>query len=155
MEVWEFLLGNYMTFAWLILMILLLLVEVVTVGLTCIWAAGGALVAMILSVLHIPAGWQIAAFLVVTAVLLYFTRPFAMKIINSKRELTNSESLVGKVIRIAEDVNNIEQTGMALVNGQEWTVRAANDNEVFTIGTLVTIVKISGVKLIVKKYEED
>ena len=155
MEVWEFLLENYMTFAWLILMILLLLVEVVTVGLTCIWAAGGALVAMILSVLHIPAGLQIAAFLVVTAVLLYFTRPFAMKIINSKRELTNSESLVGKVIRIAEDVNNIEQTGMALVNGQEWTVRAANDNEVFTIGTLVTIVKISGVKLIVKKYEED
>ena len=155
MELWGFLLENSMTFAWLILVILLLLVEVVTVGLTCIWAAGGALVAMILSVLHVSAGLQILAFLIVTAVLLYFTRPFALKVINSKRELTNSESIVGKVIRIAEDVNNIEQTGMAVVNGQEWTVRAEEDSEVFAAGTMVTVVKISGVKLIVKKHEEE
>ena len=155
MELWGFLLENSMTFAWLILVILLLLVEVVTVGLTCIWAAGGALVAMILSVLHVSAGLQILAFLIVTAVLLYFTRPFALKVINSKRELTNSESIVGKVIRIAEDVNNIEQTGMAVVNGQEWTVRAEEDSEVFAAGTMVAVVKISGVKLIVKKHEEE
>lgn len=150
-----FLQENCMTLAWLVLLILFLVVEIITVGLTSIWAAGGALVAMILSLLHIPTGWQIAAFLIVTAILLYFTRPFAMKIINSKREKTNYEGIIGKTIRIVERVDNIAQTGMAVVNGQEWTVRGANDDEIFEAGTLAKVVNISGVKLIVKKYEED
>lgn len=150
-----FLQENCVTLIWLVLLILFLVVEIITVGLTSIWAAGGALVAMILSLLHIPTGWQIAAFLIVTAILLYFTRPFAMKIINSKREKTNYEGIIGKTIRIVERVDNIAQTGMAVVNGQEWTVRAENDVEIFEPGTLAKVVNISGVKLIVKKYEED
>lgn len=150
-----FLQENCMTLVWLVLLILFLVVEIITVGLTSIWAAGGALVAMLLSLLHIPTGWQIAAFLLVTAILLYFTRPFAMKIINSKREKTNYEGIIGKTIRIVERVDNIAQTGMAVVNGQEWTVRGASDDEILEAGTLAKVVNISGVKLIVKKYEED
>lgn len=150
-----FLQENCMTLVWLVLLIVFLIIEIITVGLTSIWAAGGALVAMLLSLLHIPTGWQIAAFLLVTAILLYFTRPFAMKIINSKREKTNYEGIIGKTIRIVERVDNIAQTGMAVVNGQEWTVRGANDDEILEAGTLAKVVNISGVKLIVKKYEED
>ena len=150
-----FLQENCMTLVWLVLLILFLVVEIITVGLASIWAAGGALVAMLLSLLHIPTGWQIAAFLLVTAILLYFTRPFAMKIINSKREKTNYEGIIGKTIRIVERVDNIAQTGMAVVNGQEWTVRGANDDDILEAGTLAKVVNISGVKLIVKKYEED
>ena len=144
-----------MTLVWLVLVIFFLIIEIITVGLTSIWAAGGALIALILSLLHIPAGWQIAAFLFVTAILLYFTRPFAMKIINSKREKTNYEGIIGKTIRIVERVDNIAQTGMTVVNGQEWTVRAANNDEILEAGVLAKVVNISGVKLIVKKYEED
>lgn len=150
-----FLQENCMTLVWLVLLIVFLIIEIITVGLTSIWAAGGALVAMLLSLLHIPTGWQIAAFLLVTAILLYFTRPFAMKIINSKREKTNYEGIIGKTIRIVERVDNIAQTGMAVVNGQEWTVRAENDEEILEPGTLAKVVNISGVKLVVKKYEED
>ena len=155
MDIWVFLQENSITLAWLALLIILLVVEIITVGLTCIWAAGGALVAMLLSLLHIPTGWQIAAFLLVTAILLYFTRPFSVKIINSKREKTNYEGIIGKTVRIAERVSNIEQTGMAVVNGQEWTVRAEDETEILEPGTLAKVVNISGVKLIVKKYEED
>lgn len=151
----EFLHENYLTLAWLALLIILLVIEIITVGLTSIWAAGGALVAMILSLLHIPTGLQVTAFLLVTAVLLYFTRPFATKLINSKREKTNYEGIVGKTIRIVERVDNIAQTGMAVVNGQEWTVRAENETEILEVGALAKVVNISGVKLIVKKYEED
>ena len=150
-----FLQENCMTLVWLVLLIVFLIIEIITVGLTSIWAAGGALVAMLLSLLHIPTGWQIAAFLLVTAILLYFTRPFAMKIINSKREKTKYEGIIGKTLRIVERVDNIAQTGMAVVNGQEWTVRGANDDDILEAGTLAKVVNISGVKLIVKKYEED
>jgi len=150
-----FLQENYMALAWLALLIVLLIIEIITVGLISIWGVGGALVAMILSLLHIPLIWQVMAFLLVTAVLLYFTRPFAIRVINSKREKTNYEGIIGKTIRIVERVDNIAQTGMAVVNGQEWTVRAECDTEILEPGTLAKVVNISGVKLIVKKYEED
>ena len=35
---------------WLVLMVVLLVIELITVGLTCIWFAGGALAAVIVSV---------------------------------------------------------------------------------------------------------
>ena len=78
-----------------------------------------------------------------------------MKFINTQREKTNYEGIIGKTIRIAERVDNIRQTGMAVVNGQEWTVRAQEDQEILEPETLAKVVNISGVKLIVRKYEEE
>ena len=78
-----------------------------------------------------------------------------MKFINTQRVKTNYEGIIGKTIRIAETVDNINQTGMAVVNGQEWTVRAEKDEEILAPDTLAKVVNISGVKLIVRKYEEE
>ncbi len=146
---------SYITIAWLGLLIILLIVEVITVGLTSIWAAGGALAALILNILGLSLVWQVIAFFAVTFVLLIFTRPFAVRFINTQREKTNYEGIIGKTIRIAERVDNIRQTGMAVVNGQEWTVRAEDEQEVLEPETLAKGVNISGVKLIVRKYEEE
>lgn len=90
-----------------------------------------------------------------TILLLVFTRPFAMRFINTRRLKTNYEGIIGKTIRISQKVDNIGQTGMAVVNGTEWTVRSEQDNVILEPGTLAKVVNISGVKLIVKKYEED
>lgn len=145
---------SYITIAWLVLLIILLVVEIITVGLTSIWAAGGALVALILNILKFPFLVQAVAFFAVTFLLLFFTRPFAVKCINSRREKTNYEGIIGKTIRIAERVDNISQTGMAVVNGQEWTVRSEKDEEILEAGTIAKVINISGVKLIVRRYEE-
>ena len=136
---------SYITIAWLGLLILLLIIEIITVGLTSIWAAGGALAALILNILGLSLVWQIVAFFVVTFVLLIFTRPFAVRFIKTQREKTNYEGII----------DNMRQTGMAVVNGQEWTVRAQEDQEILEPETLAKVVNISGVKLIVKKYEEE
>ena len=146
---------SYITIAWLVLLIILLIVVIITVGLTSIWAAGGALAALLLNILGLSLMWQVAAFFAVTFVLLIFTRPFAVRFINTQREKTNYEGIIGKTIRIAERVDNMRQTGMAVVNGQEWTVRAQEDQEILEPETLAKVVNISGVKLIVKKYEEE
>jgi membrane protein implicated in regulation of membrane protease activity len=146
---------SYITIAWLGLLIILLIIEIITVGLTSIWAAGGALAALILNILGLSLVWQVIAFFAVTFVLLIFTRPFAVRFINTQREKTNYEGIIGKTIRIAERVDNIRQTGMAVVNGQEWTVRAEDEQEVLEPETLAKVVNISGVKLIVRKYEEE
>lgn len=146
---------SYITIAWLALLIILLIIKIITVGLTSIWAAGGALAALLLNILGVPLAGQIIVFFVVTFVLLYFTRPFAVKYINTQRVKTNYEGIIGKTIRITETVDNISQTGTAVVNGQEWTVRAEKDGDILEPDTLAKVVNIAGVKLIVRKYEEE
>ena len=78
-----------------------------------------------------------------------------MKYINRNRTKTNYEGIIGKVVRITQDVDNIAEKGCAVVNGQEWTVRAADERIRIQAGSLAKVVDIKGVKLIVEKYEEE
>ena len=142
-------------YVWLGLLILFLVIEIATVGLTTSWMAGGALGALILDLAGLNLWWQIGAFLVVSFTMLVFTRPFVVKYINSHHEKTNYEGIIGKVVRITEKVDNLQQTGTAVVNGLEWTTRAERDDVILDPGDLAKVVNISGVKLIVKKYEEE
>ena len=142
-------------YVWLGLLILFLVIEIATVGLTTIWMAGGALGALILDLAGLNLWWQIGAFLVVSFTMLVFTRPFVVKYINSHHEKTNYEGIIGKVVRITEKVDNLQQTGTAVVHGLEWTTRAERDDVILDPGDLAKVVNISGVKLIVKKYEEE
>lgn len=140
---------------WLGLFILLIIIELATVGLTTIWFAGGALMAMAADLLGADILAQVLIFLAVSCVLLIFTRPWAMKHLNRKRVKTNYESEIGKIIKISEKVDNLNQTGKSVVNGQEWTVRSKDDRILLEEGSLAKVVTVSGVKLIVEKYEED
>ena len=140
---------------WLVAMIILILIEIVTVGLTTIWFAVGALVATIVAMLGGGMILQVTLFLFVSFGMLIFTRPWAMKYINKKRIKTNYEGIIGKVVRITQDVDNIAEKGCAVVNGQEWTVRAADERIRIQAGSLAKVVDIKGVKLIVEKYEEE
>ena len=142
-------------FVWLGLLVVFLIIELATVGLTTIWLAGGALVALVLELAGLNIWWQIFGFLIVSLVLIIFTRPFAAKYINSHHEKTNYEGIIGKVVRITERVDNLQETGTAIVYGQEWTTRMEQDGEVLNPGELAKVVNISGVKLIVRKYEEE
>lgn len=140
---------------WLGLFILLMVIEIITVGLTTIWFAAGALAALAANVLGANLIIQIIIFLAVSVVLLIFTRPWAEKHLNRKRVRTNYEREIGKVIRITEKVDNLDQTGKSVVDGQEWTVRSRNDSDIFEAGALARVVAVSGVKLIVEKCEEE
>ena len=130
-----------MSIVWLALIVIFLIVEIATVGLTSIWLAGGALAALVVELLGLGIVWQIAAFLIVTFILLYFTRPWAQ----------NYESLIGQKIKMTERVDNLSQTGKAVVNGQEWTVRAEADGDILEPGDFGEVLRVEGVKLIVKK----
>ena len=80
---------------WLALFILLLIIEIATMGLTTIWFAGGALAAFIAGLLGCGLAVQIILFLVVSILLFVFTRPVAVKYFNKDRQKTNADRLVG------------------------------------------------------------
>ncbi len=140
---------------WLIIMVGLIIIEIVTVGLTTIWFAGGALAAIIVSSFGGNLAVQLIVFLLVSFILLFFTRPIVMKYINKTHVKTNYEGVIGKIVRVTEDINNIDGTGTAIVNGLEWTARASDDEKKIAAGQLVKVINISGVKLIVEEYEEE
>lgn len=140
---------------WLSLLAVLLLVEIFTLGLTTIWFAGGALASTIVALLGLGMPVQVVVFFVVSIALLVFTRPLTLRYLNNQRSKTNYEGLIGKTIKISEKVDNFNQTGTALVSGQEWTVRSEQDEVVLNLGDRATITNIVGVKLIVKPYLEE
>lgn len=139
-----------MEIIWLALTAVLLIIEIVTLGLTTIWFAAGALFAFFAALLGMNHGIQIGVFVVVSVVLLFFTRPLAVKYLNTKTIKTNTEALVGKTARVIVDINNLKSQGQVVINGLEWTARSSDDTVVFKIGDAVTIVGIEGVKLIVE-----
>ena len=139
-----------MTGIWLLVLIGTLVVEIATLGLTTIWFSGGALVAFVLSLFHAPVALQIAAFLIVSIVLLFFTRPIAVKYLNKNVTRTNADSLVGQQAIVVSDINNIEGLGRVLVQGKEWSAKAASDNDKIATGEVVVVKAIEGVKLLVE-----
>ena len=138
---------------WLILLIACIVVEALTMGLTTVWFAGGALVAILATLLHAPVAVQVVLFFVVSLLMLFFTRPVAVKYFNRDRVKTNVESMVGRQAIVTGDIDNIHGVGQATVGGQEWSARSYDDEVRISVGTVVTITEISGVKLIVKPDE--
>ena len=86
---------------WLIVLVVCLVVEISTLGLTSIWFAGGALLALLIAMIGGPLWLQVLVFLVASIVLLIVTRPIAAKYFNKNREKTNVNSKLGKQAIVA------------------------------------------------------
>lgn len=135
---------------WLVLLIIAIAVEVGTMGLTSIWFAGGAVVAILATVLHAPIAIQVVLFFLVSLILLFFTRPVAVRYFNKDRVKTNVESMVGRQAIVVAEIDNLQGIGQVTVSGQEWSAKCVDDNLRVPVGTVVNVVSISGVKLIVR-----
>lgn len=139
---------------WLILLACFLVVEAITVGLTTIWFAGGALVAAIASGLEAGILIQWVLFLIVSLALLIFTRPMAVRYMNKGVPKTNVNSLIGERAVVIQKINNLEQTGQVRINDIEWMARTSSDEVTIPEHAIVTIEGVQGVKLIVKEETE-
>lgn len=138
---------------WLIIAAILIVAEIVTLGLTSIWFAGGAVVAGLVA--YFGAHWivQLLVFAAVSLVLFIFTRPVAVKHLMKNREKTNVESLVGQTGYVKQEINNLKACGVVILNGMEWTARSV-DNSTIAVDTEVVVQEISGVKLMVARKAE-
>lgn len=141
------------TIFWLILFVVLVVIEIATLGLTTIWFAGGSVIAFILALVGFSIPVQVVAFLVSSILLLVLTRPIAIKHFNQERKLTNAESLIGESAVVLETVDTLHNVGKVEVNGQEWSAKTDEPHEVIAKDAIVSIEGIQGVKLIVKLKE--
>ena len=142
---------NEMVMIWLLVLIAAVMIEFFTLGLTTVWFAGGALIAGLAALANLPIWLQIILFLLVSILLLVFTRPVAVKHFNRERIRTNVESLVGKQAIVISEIDNLQGVGQVSVNGQEWSARNFEEGKLLAPGTIVKIRAVNGVKLIVEE----
>lgn len=137
---------------WLILMVVFLIAEASTVTMTSLWFAAGSLVAMLAALLGGPVWLQITLFLVVSAALLACLRPLVRKKFAPKITSTNVDAVIGSRGYVTADIDNVAAAGTVRLGGMEWTARSASGEKI-SVGTLVQVERIEGVKAIVSPVE--
>lgn len=135
---------------WLIVFLVLLVIEIFTLGLTTVWFAIGAVAAFISTLAGANVIVQMVLFLAVSIITLIATRPIAVKYFSKGIEKTNIEGIIGKNVVITQRIPDVNTTGKASLNGEIWIARSL-ENEPLEEGELAEIIAVEGVKLIVKK----
>ena len=135
---------------WILLFIIFLIAEAATAGLVSIWFCAGALCSFAAAKVVAAVYVQLIIFVIATAALFIFTRPFVKNVIKLKSEPTNLDRIIGQSVAVTEKIDNKADTGAIKYDGKVWTARSNDFDVTFEKGDFVTVDRIEGVKVIVK-----
>lgn len=139
-----------MSFVWLTIIILLVIVEAMSVNLTTIWFVVSGLIALLLSFLIDSFIIEFAVFTVLGLILLITTRPILTKILKQHKESTNLDRVIGMKGIVTEEIKKLT-TGEVKVDGKRWTAYA---DKKIPVDSTVEVLEIDGVKIKVKEVDE-
>ena len=138
-----------MFYFWLGVVIFLGFIEVITINLVSIWFVVSGIVALIISFITDNFVIQFGTFVVLGTILLITTRnTLERKLV--KKEKTNLDRVVGMIGIVTEEISD-NIVGEVKVDGKKWS---AVSKQSLKVGDKVKILKINGVKLEVKSWEE-
>jgi len=132
---------------WTALMVIFVILEIISLGLTSIWFALGALAALVTAFFIDSLLLQIIVFVLASVLSLVFTKPLVKRHLHVGEEKTNIDGYIGATGIVTKAITTHE-TGQIKVNGQIWT---AYSEEELPEGTTVEVESVSGVRLKVKK----
>lgn len=138
---------------WIVVAIICAVIEAVTLGITSIWFAIGAIVALMLASFGVPFIVQVVVFLAVSIILLIYTRPLAKGYLKIGREKTNVEAVIGMKGVVIERIDNMSARGQIRLNGQIWSAKSES-GEVIPREEEVVVVDVQGVRAIVKNVKD-
>jgi membrane protein implicated in regulation of membrane protease activity len=140
---------------WLVLVLVFFIAELISLGLTSIWFAAGALVAGIAAMFGAPIWLQCVLFILVTTATLASTRKLAKRFLDNRLEKTNAESLIGKTSVVIETIDNEKGTGKIKIRDIEWSARSVDETQVISSGTKIMIRDIQGVRCMVEPVQKE
>ena len=138
---------------WLVLLLLFVVGEGISVGLTSVWFAAGSLAALIVALLGGGVVLQITVFSVVSLACLVMVRPLAKRHIDTKVQPTNADRVIGMEAIVTENIDNVKGTGAVAVSSVAWTARS-NSERTIPAGVRVRVLRIEGVKVYVEEIKE-
>lgn len=136
---------------WLILCGLFIIIELCTVSFLAFFPAIGAFLASIAAYLNFNPNFQIIIFLVTSILLIIFMKPIMNKAIKTPTKKTNVNRIISKKGIVTETINKFDGTGIVKIDGELWSALAENEEEIIEKDTKIEVLKIKGVKVIVKK----
>ena len=135
---------------WLIVAAIFGVGEIVTLGFFLAPFAGGALLAALVTALGAPGAVGWAVFLVASVALLLALRPIARSHRRQAPRLrTGTAALVGRTGTVVERIANDEGVGSVRLEGELWTARAYDEDEVIEAGKRVQVIEIRGATALV------
>lgn len=140
---------NFVNMTWVILFILFIVVEAFSAGVVSIWFAFGALGALIVALLGGTMIWQVVVFIVISALMLMFTRPILKTWLNVRVTRTNVDAILGKSGVVTKSIF-LNDYGEVKVDGQRWTAKTVGETPI-ELNEQIEVIAVEGVKLIVKK----
>lgn len=141
-------LRDNLPWVWVAVTIICVVIESLTLSLTTIWFGISAFVMVFLAFTPMPFYAQLIIFVVLSLVLLIFTRPIVKKKLNQKKIATNYERIIGQIAVVTKKITAIEK-GSVKINGMEWTA-AVKEDIVLEEGSKCIIEEIAGVTAYVK-----
>ena len=139
-----------MLYVWIAVLVMAVVGEAMTTDLVAIWFFPAALISLVLELCSVPWWVQLLVFILIGLVLVLSMRRICRRFLGAKEPKTNAESLIGRTCMVTEEISNINEVGEVKVGGLCWSARAEDPARVIAVGEQVTILKIEGVKLIVK-----
>jgi membrane protein implicated in regulation of membrane protease activity len=138
----------------MILAAICVVAEIFTAGFFILWFGVGALAAGLLSLFGLGAGWQWAAFVVVSGVLFAVSRRFAERFTRQQPPGIGADRFIGKRGVVLEKIDNRENTGRIRIDKEEWRADGETE-EIIPEGQRVEVPRVDGTHMIVKPIEEE
>ncbi|NQU86783.1 MAG: NfeD family protein [Mariniphaga sp.] len=136
---------------WLIIAFICLIMEIFIPSFILFNFGIGALVGSLAAGLNLSLEWQIVLFSAGTMMSFFLIRPAIRKFAYSRSHNvpTNVDAMVGKKAKVIESIDNLENQGRVLLDGDDWQARSDNNEKILN-GTAVEVVRIESIILIVK-----
>ena len=134
---------------WIIVSSIFFILEMITVGFLLFWFGIGALFALITCLFTTNLVIQTSVFVISSGLLVLFTRKFANKVYNKENISTNAFSIIGKSGLVIEEIDPILGKGKVKIGTEIWSAKSSDDTKIEK-GIEITVLKIDGVKAIVK-----
>jgi membrane protein implicated in regulation of membrane protease activity len=139
---------------WAIAAILMVIVEIFTVGFFAASISVGCLLAAMGAGANLSSEWQLLLFSIGTTAAYILLRPLYLNYLKkSGAEVkTNADALVGRVGKVTQTIDNSQETGRVAIDGDDWKAVAAHD-AVIAVGQKVEVVAIQSIVLTVKSIQ--
>jgi membrane protein implicated in regulation of membrane protease activity len=135
---------------WLIAAVIFGVGEIATLGFFLAPFAGGALIAALVAAAGAGTALSWVAFLVVSIILLAALRPLARSHRRMPPQLrTGTAALIGRTGMVIERIVNDEGVGSVRIDGEVWTARAFDEDQVIEAGKRVQVLEIRGATALV------
>ena len=142
---------NVNAIIWLVVLAVFFIIEGMTYSLLCIWFAGGALAALVASLLGMNMLVQSAVFAIISALLLLLARPAAVRLTAARKTRTNADRVIGQEGVVIIEIDPVKGTGQVKVMGQIWSAKPEDGISVLPLDRRVEVTGITGVKVIVRE----